>query len=207
MPFGSFKTLAEAIRALQVTEVREEFVMPLALPVSEYFRAELEVTLTHFDVDCSEWAVCENLLYPVLREVVKVYAKVLGLWSHVPLYNGQELLGVPDYIIGKRSPLSPRVMETPLAMIMEAKRNDFDAGWAQCLAAMDAVQLLNGDPQRIVYGAVSDGFIWRFGKLQGRTFAQHPQPYALARLDELCAALNHVLDLCKQQVLSPADAA
>jgi hypothetical protein len=197
MPFGSFKNLAEAIRTLQVTEVREAFVVPLPLPVPDYFRADLETTQELFDVDCSEWAVCENLLYPVFRQVAKGYADVLGVWSHVSLYNGEELVGVPDYIIGKRSPLSKRVMEIPFALIMEAKRNDFDLGWAQCLAAMCVVQTLNGDPQRVIYGGVSDGFIWRFGKLQGRTFAHHPQSYALTRLDELFGALNHVLSLCK----------
>jgi hypothetical protein len=95
----------------------------------------------------------------------------------------------------------------PLAMIMEAKRNDFDLGWGQCLAAMHAGQTLNGDPQRILYGGVSDGRVWRFGKLQGQTFTQDVQDYTLSRLDELFAALNHVLKLCTEQVLSPAAAA
>ncbi|HLJ95586.1 MAG TPA: hypothetical protein VKU02_20585, partial [Gemmataceae bacterium] len=110
-------------------------------------------------------------------------------------------------LIAKRSPLSIHVMETPLAMIMEAKRNDFDLGWGQCLAAMHAAQTLNGDPQRIIYGGASDGFVWRFGKLHGQTLIRHPQIYDVSRLDELVAALNHVLQLCKEQVLSPAAAA
>src|SRR5437899_790320 len=71
MPFGSFKTLAEAIRGLQVTELREDFVEPLSVPVSDYFRSELELTLSTHDVECSESAVCENLLYPILREALK----------------------------------------------------------------------------------------------------------------------------------------
>lgn len=207
MPFGSYKTLADAIRGLQVMETNEEFVVPSPVPVADYFRTELHYTLETFDVDCSEAAVCENLIYPVVREVLKPHADVLGVWSHVSLYDGDRLLGVPDYIIAKRSPLSKRVMETPFAMIMEAKRNDFDAGWAQCLAAMAAVQALNSAPARTIYGAVSDGFVWHFGKLQCQTFAHHPQEYTLSRLDELCAALNHVFELCKQQVLSPSEAA
>lgn len=207
MPFGTFKTIGETIRSLQVTEMHEEFVQLMPLAVSDYFRSELQFTLNTFPVQSSEWAVCENLIYPVLRETIKPYSEVLGLWSHVSLYGGDELLGVPDYIIAKRSPLSVNVMDTPFAMIMEAKRNDFDLGWAQCLAAMDAVQALNGDPNRTVYGGVSDGFIWRFGKLHGKTFSHHPQPYDLSRLDELFAALHHVFDLCKQQILTPAEAA
>ncbi len=163
--------------------------------------------LTDRAVDCSEWAVCENLIYPVLDEVIQNYAEYITIWSHVPLYHDGKLLGIPDYLIAKRSPLSIHVMDTPLAMIMEAKRNDFDLGWGQCLAAMHAAQTLNGDPQRVIYGGASDGFIWRFGKLQDQTFTRNVQDYTLSRLDELFAALNHVLQLCKEQVLSPAAAA
>jgi hypothetical protein len=208
MPFGAFKTLGEALRAFQVTETEEDFVILQPLPVSDYFRADLSMKLKVFDVECSEAAVCEYLISPVLTETVKAHAPVLGLWSHVPLYDGEELLGVPDYVIGKRSPLSKRLMDKPLAMIIEAKKNDFDAGWGQCLAALRAVQKINGTPNQILYGGVSDGYQWQFGKLQGDRFAHHPLPFELLKnLDELFAALNGMLELCKQQVLSPGHAA
>lgn len=207
MPFGTYKTLGEALQALQITEMRTTFLQPKPVAVGDYFRSELDLTLRDFDVSCSEAAICESLLFPILREALKPYAAVLGLWSHVSLYRGAELLGVPDYILAKRSPLSLRVMETPFAMIMEAKKNDFDAGWAQCLSAMHAVQTLNGEPRRVVYGLVADGFVWRFGELRERTFTHHPPFYDLSRLDELLAALNQVFELCRQQVLSPASAA
>lgn len=207
MPFGTYRTLAEALRALQITETRTDFLEPKPVAVSDYFRSELERTLGEFDVNCSEAAICESLLFPLLREAIKPYTGVLGLWSHVGLYRDVELLGVPDYIIAKRSPLSLRVMDTPYAMIMEAKKNDFDAGWGQCLAAMNALQELNGEPARVVYGVVSDGFVWRFGQLRERAFAHHPEFYQLSRLDELLAALNHLFELCRQQVLNPASSA
>ena len=207
MAFGSYQTVGEAIRAFEVTAITEPFIQPTSLPVREHFRRDLDARLSNTPVTCSEWAVCENLINPVLQEVLQNYRQFLTIWSHVPLYDGDRLLGTPDYIIAKRSPLSFEVMDMPLAMIMEAKRNDFDMGWGQCLAAMHGAQTLNKEAQRIIYGGVSDGFIWRFGKLQGKTFNRHPQPYDISRLDELFAALNYVLQLCKQQVLSPAAAA
>lgn len=207
MALGTYKTLGAALQALQITEAQKAFIEPKAVAISDYFRSELELTLRDHDVSCSEAAVCESLLFPLLRESLKPFSSVLGLWSHVALYRGEVLLGVPDYIIAKRSPLSQRVMETPYALIMEAKKNDFDAGWGQCLGAMHAVQTLNGEPRRPIYGIVSDGFDWRFGELREQTFAHHPVFYQLARLDELLAALNHLLDLCRQQLLSPASAA
>ena len=90
---------------------------------------------------------------------------------------------------------------------MEAKKNDFDAGWSQCVAAMCAAQSVNGEPQRVIYGSVSDGLIWRFGKLHGQTFSQHPRVFQIYDLDELFAAWHHIMEQCKQQVLSPAVAA
>jgi hypothetical protein len=208
MPFGTYKTLGAALKALQITETRLAFLEPKPVAVSDYFRSELEITLRDFYVNCSEVAVCENLLFPLLREAYKPYAAVLTLWSHVSLHRGEEFMGVPDYIVAKRSELSPSVMETtPYALIVEAKKNDFDAGWGQCLAAMQAVQTLNGEPQRVVYGIVSDGFVWRFGQLREQTFNHHPDIYVVSRLDELLAVLNRVFELCRQQVLSPASAA
>lgn len=208
MPFSACKTLGEAIRQYQVRETREDFVPLQPLAVSDYFRTELEVALDLFDVECSEAAVCESLIFPVLKEVVKPHTPVLGLWSHVPLYDGDEFLGVPDYAIGKRSPLSKRLMDKPLAMIIEAKKNDFDAGWGQCLAALRAIQKFNGTPGQTLYGGVSDGFQWQFGKLLGDVFAHHTRPFELLTdVDELFAALNGVLELCKQQILSSGHAA
>ena len=207
MAFGTYKTLGAALQALQIMETQKAFIEPKPVTLSDYFRSELELTLREHDVSCSEAAICESLLFPLMREALKPYSAVLGIWSHVGLYRGEELLGVPDYIIAKRSPLSLRVMETPHALIMEAKKNDFDAGWGQCLGAMHAVQTLNGEPRRPIYGIVSDGFDWRFGELREQTFAHHPEFFQLFRLDELLAALNHLFDLCRQQVLSPASAA
>jgi hypothetical protein len=207
MAFGDYKSLGEAIRVLQVTEVHEDFLEPQPYAISDHFRSSLDSTLQECPVSCSEVAVCENLVYPVLREVQRTYVQDLLIWSHVSWYQGKDLLGIPDYIIAKRSPLSIEVLSTPYAMIMEAKRNDFDAGWGQCLAAMHAARILNGPPERVIYGGVSDGFVWRFGKLEGPHFARHSQPYDLSRLDELFAVLNHLFSLCRQQVLIPAEAA
>lgn len=207
MPFGDYKSLGEALKALQVTEARESFVHPRQFPVPDYFRSWLDRTLADTPVSCSEWAVCENLIHPVIREVHAAFAKDLVIWSHVSFFEGEAFLGVPDYIIARRSALSVKVMEPPLGMFVEAKRNDFDAGWAQCLAAMDAAQRVNGRPERVIHGVVSDGFVWQFGKLQGRTLVQNPTEYTLSRLDELFAALNHVFELCREQVLLPAEAA
>ena len=207
MPFGNYRSLAEALVELEVNEVEESFLEPKPVPVSDAFRDGLDFLLRHFDATSSDAAICESLLFPVLWEPVKSFVDVLRLWSHTSLYRGDVLLGVPDYFIAKRSPVSLRVPSPPLALIMEAKKNDFDAGWSQCAGRNVAAQSLNAEPQRVIYGSVSDGLTWRFGKLQGRTFSQHPRVFQIYDLEELFAAWHHVMELCKQQVLTPAAAA
>jgi hypothetical protein len=68
-------------------------------------RAELQFNLTELVVDSSEYALGENLIYPILREIWKVYKTDFMLWSHHPLEGSDELSGIPDYLIAKRSPL------------------------------------------------------------------------------------------------------
>lgn len=58
-------------------------------------------------------------------------------------------------------------------MVVEAKHNDFEQGWGQCLAELYAAQLLNDDAERSVYGIVTDGSFWQFGKLERDLFTKN----------------------------------
>ena len=42
-------------------------------------------------VDCSEYAICENLIYPVLKEVWKAYSEYFVLWGHRSLNYEEKL--------------------------------------------------------------------------------------------------------------------
>ena len=106
--------------------------------------------------------------------------------------------GFPDYFFSRRSPLG-RVLDQPYVLFVEAKSDDFDAAWAQCLAAMLAAQQLNEEPDQAIFGSVSSGESWYFGKLQGKSLLQDPRSYTLTHLDELFAALNYVFQQAKQE--------
>ena len=45
-----------------------------------------------------------------------------------------------DSFISTRSELGKLVVGTPLIMLVEAKKNDFEIGWGQCLAELVAAQ-------------------------------------------------------------------
>ncbi|MCB1659808.1 MAG: hypothetical protein KDI39_16440, partial [Pseudomonadales bacterium] len=104
------------------------------------------------------------------------------------------LSGTPDYMISKCSALGKTVLEFPLLMLVEAKKNDFEQGWAQCLAELWAAQQLNKNPQLTVYGIVSDGKYWEFGQLTGQMFIKNSQSFVIDDLAELLSALRYVFE-------------
>jgi hypothetical protein len=80
-------------------------------------------------------------------------------------------------------------------IVVEAKKNDFEQGWGQCLAELVAVQKLNGDSSKPVYGIVTDGELWKFGTLVDDTFISNREGYTVGDLAELFGALHFVFTL------------
>jgi hypothetical protein len=202
MAFGSFKTLAEVARLYQITLRREAFVQPQPYPVDERVGQRLAFCQANAPVDASEGAICEFYLAPILQEIWLPYADTLTIWSHVSFNGDDALSGFPDYFFARRSPLGPIIREEPYVLFVEAKKDDFDGGWGQCLAAMLAAQKLNGDPGVTIYGGVSNGRTWYFGKLDGQTLTQDPREFTVADLPGLFAALNYIFQQAKQEVLA-----
>jgi hypothetical protein len=129
--------------------------------------------------DCSEFAICENFIYPVLKEVWKQYRQQFILWSHKSLIYDEELLGFPEYVLAKKSPLGNVVFDKPYFILIEAKQDDFEQGWAQCMAEMIAAQKLNEKPEQDVFGIASNGEVWQFGKLNRNLFTRNQTFYSV----------------------------
>jgi hypothetical protein len=203
MAFGNFKSGEEVALAYQLSVKVAPFFQPIPFPVDERFQKELNFSLENVAVRTSEAAICEFLIAPLLREVWKPYSDALLIWSHTPLGKGDPLMGTPDYFFSRRSPLG-LVPNQPYVLVVEAKKDDFEAGWGQCLAAMLAAQNMNDHPTRAIYGCVSNGSLWQFGKLEGRSFTREIREYVLSDLPDLFAAWNYVFAQAKEQALAPA---
>ncbi len=187
---------------MQIKYVRDNFIIETEFAVSQGFRDELELIFNEGVFDNSEIAICENIIYPVLKEVWKAYRSKFLLWSHQNLSYDENLCGVPDYVLAKRSPLGTVVFDKPYFVLVEAKKeSDFTEGWGQCVAEMVAVQRLNNDAEQTIFGIVSNGAIWQFGKLILDNFTQNKVFYTIQELDRLFAAINYVFRECE----SPLD--
>jgi hypothetical protein len=200
MSFSNYKTIGEVLKEFTVTYTESNFIGEVEFNVSDYFREDLQTVMREGVVNNSEFAVCENLIYPVLKEVWKRYSSKFTLWSHEYLNCDQKLSGFPEYILAKRSPLGKVVFDQPYFILVEAKQDNFENGWAQCLAEMIAADRLNGESPIIVYGIVSNGSVWEFGKLDKQLFTRNITYYSIQELDQLFAAVNYVFQQCEIQL-------
>ena len=201
MPFSSYKSISAVAKEFQIKVMRDNFIIETEFAISNGFREELELILNEGVFDNSEIALCETIIFPVLKEVWKAYRSKFLLWSHQTLIHDEKLSGVPDYILAKRSPLGTVVFDKPYFVLVEAKKeSDFSEGWGKCLAEMIAVQRINEEPEQTVFGIVSNGVMWQFGKLIEDTFTQNKLFYTIQELERLFGAVNYVFQQCDLQL-------
>jgi hypothetical protein len=200
MSFSSYRSLGETLKEFQITYTQANFITGVDFSVPDSFREDLEFMMREGVVNNSEFAVCENLVYPVLKQVWKQYYNQFTLWSHHFLQCDAQLTGFPEYILARRSPLGKVVFDQPYFILVEAKQDNFDAAWGQCLAEMIAAQRLNESSQIIVFGITSNGDRWQLGKLENQGFTLNSTFYSIQELDKLFAAVNYVFQHCASQL-------
>lgn len=205
MSYSQYKEVAEVLKQFQIFYSEENFIEKLAFTISNAFREDLELTIRDGVPFSTEFAICENIIYPILKEVWKQYRQDFVLWSHHSLNFDETLNGFPEYILAKRSPLGKLVLEQPYFLLVEAKQDKFGEGWGQCLAEMVAAQQLNEYPI-VIYGIVSNGRYWEFGKLENSQFTRNMLSYSIQDINQLTAALNYVFKQCESQLKKLATA-
>lgn len=199
MAFTDFKTIGEVQERFSVKYQTADFVQITSVEASPALVEELSFVEQYIDTRVSEFAIRENLIFPVLREVYKKYAEQFSLWSHRFIKYDEVLVGTPDYFVSKRSELGKTVLGKPLLLMTEAKKNDFDEGWAQCLAEMITAQKLNAN-DLIIYGIVTDGQVWQFGKLERDIYTENEKLFTLDDLAELLGALDYIHQQMQAQI-------
>lgn len=192
MAFSDYKSISHVQKDFKVIYQEENFLAAPDLQPSAAFQQEFEFSLANIDVYTSEASRAEAIIFPILREIYKSYYEKYSFWVQKALSYDERLNGTPDYLIGTKSALGKTFLETPLVVIAEAKKNDFEQGWGQCLAELIAAQKLNGDARLVVYGIVTDGKLWEFGKLREDVFTKNTESYTVDHLARLFGALNYI---------------
>ena len=194
MAFTDFKSIAQVQETFDIKYSEADYIQytPNIEP-SSAFLEEFTFSQEHIDVFASETSRCENVIYPILRDVYKRYVGCFSLWSHKSIAYDAQLSGAPDYLISTKSALGKTVLGTPIIVVVEAKRNDFVEGWGQCLAELVAIQKINDDDIKPVYGIVTDGELWQFGRLVKDLFTRHKTALSVSELERVFGAIAYLM--------------
>lgn len=194
MTFTDFNSIAQVQETFQIIYTEAEYIQYADIEPSQAFLEEFEFSQRHINVFSSEASRCENVIYPVLRDVYKNYVEWFALWSHELISYDDVLSGTPDYLISTKSALGKTVPGIPIVIVVEAKRNNFIKGWGQCLAELVAVQKINDDDKKTVYGIVTDGEFWQFGKLVRNQFTRNETAFTISELKKVFGAIGYLMD-------------
>ncbi|MEY2976820.1 MAG: hypothetical protein ACO3NK_17115 [Prochlorotrichaceae cyanobacterium] len=195
MSFSQFKTIADVQKIYNIKYQEASFIKAIDIEVPPGLIEDLQFNQEYIDVFSSEAARSELIISPLLRSVYKNHRQNYSFWIQKSIEFDQDLCGTPDYMFSKRSALGKTVLETPIVIIVEAKKNDFEHGWGQCLAELVASQKLNDDPDKSIYGVVTDGNLWQFGYLCTTVFTKDDHNYTIDNLKTLYGALDYLVTL------------
>ena len=88
MSFNNYKSIADVLNEFPLIYQEETFIKENVSEISPYFIERLQLILKEGIVFNSEYAICENIIAPILVEIWLKYKDKLLLWSHQTLnYN------------------------------------------------------------------------------------------------------------------------
>lgn len=198
MAYGTFKTYEEVAEKFKIKLSEISFIQEKKIPVKEEMYNYIMDNLMLRRNYISEISICETMISPILTVVSKY--NDLPLWSHIRFDISEEdgLVGIPDYIADPVSDVGTTLVK-PVLCVAEAKKDNFNEGWAQLLAELIAVKRFNNDDTMEIFGIVTSGEIWKFGKLKEKLLTMEVVPFsALENLKKLFNIVNWLFSEAKK---------
>lgn len=192
-PFSSF-TYKEAFKHLGVTQLNRWTIEAEPVPISDFFRQRLE-RLQRFDLESLE--VSKTLLIDAICEEGLEGFERLKVWKGAYL-EGESVCGNVDYLIAERR----AYLEAPFVCVIEAKKDDFEQGAAQCLVEMQTCQWVNQQLGKLItiYGIVTNGEGWKFYRLTVNGEVSESLLYGIGEMSILLGLLRALLQQCEQNL-------
>jgi hypothetical protein len=147
-------------------------------------KARIEESLPRLSLT-SEIARREFLIAPVLTDLLHYTQATLNIEYPVAVSN--QLKGSLDYLLQNEQTF----------LVVEAKNEDLERGFVQLAIEMIAIDQWIESDQPIIYGAISTGNVWQFGKFdrQTRIVTQDLNLFRVpADLDDLLRILVKILN-------------
>lgn len=193
-----------------LTKAKQDFSLN-TLEKPDIFADVPELAASNLLVDClnynqpivfgsnSEKARSELIIAPILVDLRRQLKEEINLFSGIDFTIDDTigLNGICDFIITKSTEIL--IVTAPVIIIVEAKKENINAGLGQCAAEMVAAQIFNGRTEQnsenltnkinTIYGAVTTGSIWQFLKLQGQTLSIDLSEYYLKDVNKILGIL------------------
>ncbi|MEH2098013.1 hypothetical protein [Nostoc sp.] len=193
MAYSEF-SLAKAKQEFSLTtlEKRDIFAALPELTASNLLVETLNYNLEIALASNSEKARSELIIAPILVDLRRQLREEIGLFSGIDFTvdNTKGLNGICDFIITK----SPEILilTAPVIIVVEAKKENINAGLGQCAAEMVAAKMFNEQAAteiKIIYGAVTTGSIWQFMKLEEQVLSIDLSEYYLKDVNKILGIL------------------
>ena len=186
--------LRTALEIVGINELKEWQVDFAQKQPSAHYLETIKRLRANFDVLLSESAKL-LLIDAALLEVIQ-YFPHLKIWKEAALQT-DSLTGIVDYLIAPQG----IVYQMPLLCVIEAKKDDFEQGLAQCLTEMYACQLYNQPKHQFpIYGIVTNGTTWQFYYLDlDKTCYESPE-YSQSHIADILGFLHYLLTQCQNNL-------
>lgn len=144
----------------------------------------------------SEKARSEFIVAPILLASRELSRQTVAIYSgqRLDVQPEQGLVGECDFLLTATQPVP--VLHGPILTIVEAKKNDVEAGLGQCAAQMIAARLFNereGCPDKPVFGCVTTGEAWQFLRLRPTALEIDALRYYIDNLGGILAAIQAMI--------------
>jgi hypothetical protein len=200
MPYRQFTTIGQVKAAFGLTVVEGDRFLPEIAPLtpSSVLSGYLAESLPIVSTSGSEKARSEGIIYPVLLEARRLAAKRMSLFSgeSFDVDESVGLNGQCDFLLTRSTEVLE--IESPVVILVEAKKTDLKTGIGQCLAEMIAAQRFNEiaqNPIPTIYGCVSNGLQWQFLKLHDQVAEIDLTVYGLLPIDRILGFLCWMAEL------------
>jgi hypothetical protein len=192
--FSSF-SYADAFKQLNLADLIPWEIEAKPVEPSAFFQERLRRLEQTFNLQGYEES--KKLLIDAICEEAIITSDRLRIWKG-PQLEGDVATGYVDYLVAERK----RYLDTPLLCIIEAKKDDFEQGLAQCLVEMQACQWQNRQVNHDidVFGIVTNGEGWQFYRLATTGEVYETPLYSVGDMDLLLGRLRYIFELCEQNL-------
>lgn len=147
----------------------------------------------------SEKSRSEFIVVPILLAAREITGNRFAIFSgqRLDVDPSRGLAGECDFILALGPALPP--LHAPVMTVVEAKKNDVEAGLGQCIAQMVAARQFNddaGQPDSPVFGCVTTGETWQFLQLADQVAMLDRPRYYLDNVGRILGVLLAIVERC-----------